>query len=111
MSIIETFAQISQTLTKMFEFAQEDELAVQDLNFYYQDICSYFEEEEEPEPAAVLLEFVIKGRIGDKKQKYCDYYIEKHQSSTEEEKSIARSIGMAIDSIFEVKKISILFNI
>ena len=101
MSVIETLALISQTLAKMIDFSINNEVCQQ----AFEDYLEKTQNEEVENVYALLPEFIINGRIGDEHKKFCDYFIEQTQKLGEEEKQIALSVGNAIESVFEVKKV------
>ena len=101
MSVIEKFAQISQTISKLIEFAATEETLKMDFEQYSQ---KYKINDQAIDLNSALFQFCVDGRLGDDNQTVVDFYVEQKQNLSDEEKSILQAFKSSITSFFEVKK-------
>jgi len=100
MSVIEKFAAISETIEKLMTFIMENEESKASFKAAYE-----FDAKDDVDAGVVLFNFMLEGCVGEEKIPYTQFYLSANPETSAEEKGIITSIGAAMTSFFEIKRI------
>ena len=101
MSVIEKFAAISETLTKLMSFIPDNEEAKKSFDEYFKSVS----QDENFNHESAWFNFMLEGRVGEEKTPYTQFYLNANLETANEEKEIITAIGSAMTSFFEIKRI------
>lgn len=103
MSVIEKFATISNTITKLIDFVSMDESVKGDFNDYMTTISS--QNLSPSQVQTMLIPYVFERRLTDERKSIISLFLEKNPKIDKFDKKILKALEGSFSSIFEIKKI------
>ncbi len=103
MSVIEKLAVISDTITKLMNFAVSDELVKPDFDEYLATLSA--KNSDRSRLQALIIPYIFERRLTPQRKTILQIYEEKNPDITKEEKEIINSLSKSFSSVFEVKRV------
>lgn len=101
MSVIEKFATISSTITKLFDFLMTSEVVKEDIEEYLKTISAYSQSAKNIE--TLLIPYLFERTIN--KKSIFQLYIENTEIKDNTELEIVKNLENSFESVFEIKKV------
>ncbi len=101
MSVIEKFATISSTITKLFDFLMTSDVVKEDIEEYLKTISAYNQSAKNIE--TLLIPYLFERTIN--KKSIFELYIENKDIKDNTELEIVKSLEKSFESVFEIKKV------
>lgn len=103
MSVIEKFATISNTITKLIDFVSTDDSVKGDFNDYMATISA--QNMTNSQVQAMLIPYVFERRLTEERKSIIELFLEKYPKTDKFDKKILKALENSFSSIFEIKKI------
>ncbi len=103
MSVIEKLAVISDTVTKLMNFALTDETVKPDFDEYLTTLSA--KNADSAKIQSLLIPYIFERRLTSDKKTIIELYEEKNPDIIKEEKEILQSLSKSFSSIFEVRRV------
>lgn len=103
MSVIEKFATISNTITKLIDFVSTDNSVKGDFNDYMATISA--QNLNGSQVQAMLIPYVFERRLTEERKSIIELFLEKNLKIDKFDKKILKALENSFSSIFEIKKI------
>lgn len=103
MSVIEKFATISATITKLIDFVASDESVKDDFNDYLTSISA--QNMTQSQVQAMLIPYIFERRLTEDSKSIIDIYMAKNKKIDKVDKSVLVALSTSFSSVFEIKKV------
>lgn len=103
MSVIEKFATISNTITRLIDFVSTDDSVKEDFNDYMTTISAHSMTPSQVQ--AMLIPYVFERRLTEERKSIITLFLEKNSKIDKFDKKILKALENSFSSIFEIKKV------